>query len=273
MVYSMLTHRRHTPIDAFLSSGHPSMTPRRLQLGLALFTVFSGGVLFNVLYIQGGARIKGPRVELGRSPEDAAADRQLGAVARATAEPQTPPVAATQAAASPETIRAIQVELEQRGYGVGAPDGAPGLVTRAAILAFEVDQGLALTAEPSETVLHALLLGPAAEPAAGGAASAHPGLQADQLIRTVQQSLIGLGYGPVKVDGRLGEETVAAIRRFEREAALPETGRISAQMVAKLARLAAQGQVRQPPADAQHRQVLDASRRRAADAQRPQPQR
>ena len=235
----MFTLRRHSPVHAIFANSALFMTPRRLQLGLALFTVLSSAVLINALLIQGAARARGPRVELGPSPEGAHPVRE-GA-------PGRPGLAAKDAASGgSETIRAIQRELESRGYGIGTPDGVPGLVTRAAILAYEFDHGLPLTADPSEDVLRAVVLGAAGTAPVASAAALRPGPQADQLIRTVQQSLVGLGLGPIKVDGHQGDETVRAIRRFEREQGMSETGRISAPMVAKLARLAAQGQVRAP---------------------------
>jgi peptidoglycan hydrolase-like protein with peptidoglycan-binding domain len=237
----MFTRPGHSPTYAiFPPHGAAIMTPRRLQLGLGLFVALSGAVVFNALYIQGAARLRGPRVELGPSPE-AARQQKAGAFSR-----PLPAAASDNTAGGTETVRAIQRELEIRGYGAGTADGLPSLVTRAAILAYEADHGLPLTAEPSEEVLRAVLLGSAGVTPAAGAASSRAGPQADQLIRTVQQSLIGLGLGPVKVDGHQGDETVRAIRRFEREQGMPETGRISAPMVAKLARLAAQGQVRAP---------------------------
>ena len=119
-----------------------------------------------------------------------------------------------------------------------------GLVTRAAILAFEVDHGLALTADASEDLLRIIILGPAEAATAPADRRSKPGPHADQLIRTVQQSLTVLGFGPIKADGHLGEATVQAISRFEREQGMPPTGRISGQMVARLARLAEQGATR-----------------------------
>ena len=52
-----------------------------------------------------------------------------------------------------ETIRAIQRELRQRGYGAWSSDGVMRPVTRAAIMAYEHDQGLPLTGEASEALL------------------------------------------------------------------------------------------------------------------------
>ena len=54
------------------------------------------------------------------------------------------------------------------------------------------------------------------------------------MIRTVQQGLAALGYLVGRVDGRLGEDTVKAIRDFEMDKGLVPKGRISAELVAHL---------------------------------------
>ena len=142
----------------------------------------------------------------------------------------------------PEVTKAIQRELASRGYEAGVADGLPGLVTRAAIMAFEADHGLAMTAEPTEALLQKILLG-GMQSARKGALAAQTGAEAERVIRTVQQSLSNLGYGVKTVDGRMGDTTARAIREFEAQQGLKQTGRISGQLVARLARLAGQGRV------------------------------
>jgi len=60
-------------------------------------------------------------------------------------------------AASPDTIRAIQRELRQKGYGNLAADGTLRPHTRAAIMAYEYDHGLVLTGQASEGLLTRIL--------------------------------------------------------------------------------------------------------------------
>lgn len=156
----------------------------------------------------------------------------------ATASAEPPPAGAS------EITAATQRELQARGYEPGTPDGVPGLVTRAAIMAFEHDHGLALTAEPTEALLRALQAGPGAISASAYAAAAKDKRQrVDLVIRTVQQSLTGLGYAAGKASGRIGEETERAIREFEIDQGLRVTGRISGPLVAKLARAAGNGKL------------------------------
>lgn len=137
-----------------------------------------------------------------------------------------------------DTIRAVQRFLAERGYEPGTQDGVAGLVTRAAVMAYEHDNGLPLTAEPSEQVLRHMQTG-LVPPSA--ARSAKPGRMphAEQLARSVQQSLATLGYFGGRVDGFMGDDSVRAIREYEMDQGLVPTGRISGPLVARLARTGA----------------------------------
>ena len=148
---------------------------------------------------------------------------------------------APDAEGDPETIRAVQRELGFRGYGQLSIDGVPGLVTRAAIMAFEFDNHMALTGEATEKVLSRLLLGSTgsaiaiADPAAGLVRSP----QAELVIRTVQQSLAALGYQVGRIDGKPGDDIARAIREFELDEGLKPTGRVSADVFSRLGRVVA----------------------------------
>jgi peptidoglycan hydrolase-like protein with peptidoglycan-binding domain len=148
---------------------------------------------------------------------------------------------APEAEGDPETIRAVQRELTARNYGPLVPDGVPGLVTRAAIMAFEHDNRLPLTGEATEKLLARILLGASGgqtgntEPAAGRVRSS----QAEIVMRTVQSSLVALGYQVGRVDGRTGEDTERAIREFELDEGLKPTGRVSAEVFSRLGRVVA----------------------------------
>lgn len=54
-------------------------------------------------------------------------------------------------------------------------------------------------------------------------------------VRAVQQRLSELGYDPGPVDGIMGPRTRAAIRAFERDHGLPESGRMSPELASALA--------------------------------------
>jgi len=56
-------------------------------------------------------------------------------------------------------------------------------------------------------------------------------------VTAVQRALNDFGYGPVKVTGSFGAETVSAIQKFERDRKLPVTGQISPRLLRELAAL------------------------------------
>ncbi len=148
---------------------------------------------------------------------------------------------APDAEGDPETIKAVQRELNLQNYGPLTSDGVPGLVTRAAIMAFEHDHRMALTGEATERVLSRLLLGAsgapneAVDPAAGRVRSP----QAELVMRTVQQSLAALGYQVGRIDGKTGEDISRAIREFELDSGLKPTGRVSSEVFGRLGRVVA----------------------------------
>ncbi len=214
------------------------MTLRRHLFGMSAFALLSAVVVFNAFYLQ-GVRPKLARGNSGSLPI-ALADQPV------TAANPAPPVEQSQSASS-ETVTAIQRELDQHGYAPGAADGVLSPVTRAAILSFEFDQGLPLTAEPGDTLLQALILGSGVGADAEPPPVKQPGPEADKLIRRVQRDLAALGYGPFQAAGRLSDETVRAISKFERDQNLQVTGRITAPLVSRLLRLAPQ-EVRRNPA-------------------------
>jgi peptidoglycan hydrolase-like protein with peptidoglycan-binding domain len=163
-------------------------------------------------------------------------------IARFAPETSTPTSAPAPAGESdrepgPDTTRAIQRELRLRGYGALPGDGSLGLATRAAIIAFEQDQGLTPTGVASERLLRRILFG--ASVGESAAVAKERSLHVEQVNRAVQQWLAALGYQPGRVDGMLGEATVQAIREFEVDKGLVPRGRITADLVRRLSEAAA----------------------------------
>jgi peptidoglycan hydrolase-like protein with peptidoglycan-binding domain len=173
-----------------------------------------------------------------RAPEDAPV--RVARLKPDAAAPEAMPHA-PDAEGDPETIRAVQRELTHRGYGPLQADGVPGLITRAAIMAFEHDSRIGLTGEATEALLKRLLLGASGDRSAEAGAGKVRSPQAEMVIRTVQQSLTQLGYQPGRVDGRVGEETERAIREFELDQGLVPSGRVSAELFSRLARAVSGG--------------------------------
>jgi hypothetical protein len=136
----------------------------------------------------------------------------------------------------PETVETVQRELARQGYDPGGADGRLGGITRAAILAFEFDHGLPLSGTPSDQLLKRLLLG--ASGADNGSRSAHDDARYKDLVRSIQSALESLGYGPGAATGTLTPKTIAAIRKFEAQQKIGVSGRISGQLILRLARAA-----------------------------------
>ncbi len=228
------------------------MTTREARIGLVAFALLLAALATNLLGLQSvkpgdGQRLRGERI--ASAAVERARQMSQPPAAAMKADPEQPaskspsPASAVEGE-TVESIRAVQRELQLRNYETGSADGVPGLMTRAAIIAFEFDHGLPLTGEAGEETLKRILLGgPAGDK--GTAASAKRGT-AESVIRTVQQTLSGLGYNTGKADGRLGEDTQRAIRDFEIDAKLPETGRVSGALIARLSKAAGNGRLPGP---------------------------
>lgn len=121
-----------------------------------------------------------------------------------------------------ELVGSVQEKLVRAGLYAGPVDGVLGPETVGAIEAFERSRGLAVTGEPRMDVLVAL---------ATGAPPARPSVET---IAKVQTALNARGFGPVTVDGLMGQETGGAIARFERSRGMPETGRITDRLMEAL---------------------------------------
>jgi peptidoglycan hydrolase-like protein with peptidoglycan-binding domain len=159
---------------------------------------------------------------------------------------QPPKAGAEMPVNTAEIVRGIQRELNARGYEAGQPDGVAGLVTRAAIMAYEHDYGLPLTALPSQDLLSRIVLGSSAPAAQRGAPDKIGASEAEGVALMVEQQLAALGYTTGKADGKLNEQTARAIREFEVDQKLPESGRISGPLVGRLLRLQGQAVKAQP---------------------------
>jgi peptidoglycan hydrolase-like protein with peptidoglycan-binding domain len=211
------------------------MTPQNARRVLSSFVLLSTGVMINIMVMQpvgsrpASTRVGKPNV-LRETPPNPATTNSVTVkpVPNATGD-------------NPDTVNAIQRELAARDYDLGAPDGIASPTTRAAIMAWEHDNGLVLTGEPTAAVLKAIILGAGPTTAAQIAAELKAMPQGREprtqhLIRSVQQALADLGYVLGPASGQMTDDTARAIREFEQEQAIPQTGRISATLVTRLMR-------------------------------------
>lgn len=135
-----------------------------------------------------------------------------------------------------DVVKAIQRELTAKGYDPGETDGIEGVLTRAAVMAYQHDNGLPVTGQSSSELLQNVVLGNGNS----GTRSTIDGTippETVNLIRGVQQILAELGYGPGPVDGVFGASTQKAIEAFERERGMTVKGRISGKLLRELMRV------------------------------------
>jgi peptidoglycan hydrolase-like protein with peptidoglycan-binding domain len=125
-------------------------------------------------------------------------------------------------AAYSSTIYDIQQALNAAGYDAGRPDGLDGRRTREAIQAYQRDQKLLETGEPSAALLeHIRRRVAAAEKPKPERAQPEPA--GDPALRALQEDLRFLGYA-AEATGQLDVQTHAAIRDYQRDRKLLVTG-------------------------------------------------
>ncbi|HMN37978.1 MAG TPA: peptidoglycan-binding domain-containing protein [Hyphomicrobium sp.] len=248
---------------------------RETRICLAAFAMLSTAVTFNLLFFQGRRGASGVETAaIARLPGGQPSSIQGLPLSAASQNASAPPVAVAGAPAAPpvspaqngltaperpmplasappaaamtrnELVRALQRALATRGFEPGEPDGIMGLMTRAAIMAYESDSGLDITGAPSEDLLRRLEgVSPPPAPARTGPPAVKT-IEAATIVRNVGQWLAALGYPVSKVETSMSPALVRAIRDYEASQKMPETGRISAPLVARLSR-AAQGRLSQ----------------------------
>lgn len=164
-----------------------------------------------------------------------------------------------------DLVREVQVSLQRSGYYNGPLDGLSGPKTDDAVRAYERATGLSETGEVSHGLLAHMLLNGSSVPAPSAAPRAarnetslatsapapdttplptvpvppispEAAAQERKQVHAVQQALADLGYGPLTVDGLMGNETASAIRRFELDRGMAITGRVRPEIFAALER-------------------------------------
>jgi peptidoglycan hydrolase-like protein with peptidoglycan-binding domain len=215
------------------------MGPTRIRLFALIFIGVATAISVNALYLQdpryaaGGANMAaqqdaGARSVTAALPSSAKSVSANEAAPPSAAEPRT--VRAEPQRAPEQLVAAVRRELVRNGYEAGLRTAEAGVDLRAAIIAFEFDQGLSMTGEVSEAILKSLLF-------AGSKGEAGPPQRFEsrrKLIAEVQEMLSGLGYGGGRADGRLDEETREAIRKFESDRNLTQGGKLTPRVLLEM---------------------------------------
>jgi peptidoglycan hydrolase-like protein with peptidoglycan-binding domain len=137
------------------------------------------------------------------------------------------PAGMTVAAAYNETVREIQAQLNARGFDAGPADGLMGARTRGAIEAYQRQNGLLATGQPSQSLLQHMQV--AAQPAPRAAAPA-PAATGPRDVERLQRGLGRLGY-EVSISGRVDAQTRAAVRAYQRDRQLLVTGDVNEALI------------------------------------------
>ena len=128
-------------------------------------------------------------------------------------------------------VAALQVALRADGVYAGTVDGLQGLATTAAIIAFQRREGLEPDGIAGSKTRRALGLLGAPELGARILTLGDRGWD----VAEAQFMLAWHGFPSGPLDAWFGAHTEAAVRRFQRHAAIPETGQVGPLTIAALA--------------------------------------
>ena len=139
-------------------------------------------------------------------------------------------------------VEAVQRELLSAGSYKGPVDGVNGRKTRQAIAAYQQAMGLDTDGLPSSDLAEHIRFTREVSEASlfTGTVAAAPDAEQRAAIRRVQTGLADLAYSPGAINGELTRETRDAIIAFQRDHKLAETGEVSDELIAELAKVSGQ---------------------------------
>ncbi len=195
----------------------PGMTRFRARLTLFAIIAIFVATASNALFLQDRVRLfPSTAVSVTQFPAD-----KSSSLAPDSADGGSVPAQSEEAKGS-RLYTALERELRRRGYSGQLQVRANGL--RLAVLAYEFDNGLPLTGEPSETLLKRVLFDMNQGPR--GAFADRAELSSKLVIET-QKMLLGLGFFRGTFSGRMDIWTSNAIKDFERHRGIPLSGRLT----------------------------------------------
>lgn len=203
--------------------GEPRRMGRVAFLAMSAAAILSAAIVYNALFAQPAARGT-DKLLAGATRVDVTAPGGT----KSTIQLKYDPVAED-----------VQRELQSVGFYKGEIDGVVGRHTRDAISAYQKSNGLEVTGTPSPDLIEHIRYTRQVAEASLFTGSVDPAPDAEERarVRRVQTALSELAYYQGEVSGELQRETQMAIRQFEREHQMPETGSISDELVARLARI------------------------------------
>lgn len=158
---------------------------------------------------------------------DSAVPGSLATPSPTPAPTPTPDLSTLRQGNTGNEVKALQQRLYQLGYLTGQADGSFGSGTAMAVLAFQKANGLNQDGIAGPTTL-SKLYSTGALPNPTAAPSPTPALlrQGDKsdAVKTMQMTLIDLGYLSGKADGTFGDQTFLALKAFQSNNGLPSDG-------------------------------------------------
>ncbi|MCP4934280.1 MAG: peptidoglycan-binding protein [bacterium] len=202
------------------------MEPQQARLTFVAFLALSGFIVFNALFMQKDAEFM-----LRVGTDNAALKGNTSNVLQT--------MRGNHSFKGDKLHIAIRRELSQLQYFPGARssrlDGRLDAMTMGAIMAYQYDLGLPVDGVASNTLLKSMLFG-ATKSADQPKTMPQMGLETRQLVAEIQGILSVKGHYRGKIDGIFKGQTIEAVKRFERRAGLPVTGRVSGLLVQELTR-------------------------------------
>jgi peptidoglycan hydrolase-like protein with peptidoglycan-binding domain len=204
------------------------------RLVFLAFVGLTGAIIYNALYLQDLPGSSAPKAA-AKSPGPPSVEL----VKLPPVSTDLPPIEVEED--GPQlVVRAVQRELAARGFDVGPEDGKLSDKTKAAISAYEKAHGLPVTGAATDGLLRHILLGDSAQPASATGSVKERTRDIPKgvdKVKAVQKVLADLGYAPGPVDGALGDSTKRAIAAFQRDRKVPQTGRITPELLVELKRV------------------------------------
>lgn len=142
-------------------------------------------------------------------------------------------------------VEEVQRQLLAGGYYKGVVDGVIGKRTRLAIQAYQQAMGLELTGEPTAGLAEHIRYTRQISEASLFTGTVEPDPEAAMRAQTrrVQTGLAELGYSPGEISGDLTPQTRTAIKHFQRDRGIGETGDISDPLLTELSKLSGQSEL------------------------------
>jgi len=206
----------------------PARRPRA-RASRAVAALIGGTAAVALLAGPAAAEPTSPAAGLAQTASAKTASAKTASAKPALAKPD----ALKQVAQRSALVADIQRALNRLGYDAGPVDGVMGSRTRSAIRAYQQDETLLATGQPSAALRERLSeevrerFGAGADDTGAGADTG----AADTLVADTQQGLRRLGYSIPTISGTVTAETRAAIRAYQREQGLLVTGQPSATLL------------------------------------------